>query len=127
MALCLILSPALAPARTFEADDMNVIKRAAERNDCGGEDFRILLAIRRAENGPPGREWGIMAPAANTFELQAAWAAVTIIKNRKRWSGEGDFVTFLRSRYAPMGAKNDPENLNRNWIRNVKYWLTKIN
>jgi hypothetical protein len=30
-----------------------------KRNNCRGDDFLILLAICRAENGGPGREFGI--------------------------------------------------------------------
>ena len=30
-----------------------------------------------------------------------------------------DFVAFLGSRWAPVGAENDPTNLNANWVPNV--------
>lgn len=33
------------------------------------------------------------------------------------------FVEFWRDKWAPLGAKNDPKNLNKNWARNVlKLW-----
>ncbi len=29
------------------------------------------------------------------------------------------FIQFLGSRWAPIGAANDPHNLNKNWVKNV--------
>lgn len=31
------------------------------------------------------------------------------------------FLRFLRDRYCPVGAKNDPRGLNKNWLKNVKH------
>jgi hypothetical protein len=107
------------------ADDMDVIKRAADRNQCYGNDFRLLLAIRKAENGRSGREWGIMTPRANTFELQAAYAAATIVKNKARWrkaGSKGGYIDYLAKVYAPLNCKNDPKGLNTNWAKNVKHF-----
>lgn len=36
-----------------------------------------------------------------------------------------DYIEFLASRYCPIGADNDPQGLNKNWVKNVKYFLTK--
>jgi hypothetical protein len=34
------------------------------------------------------------------------------------------FLTFWAQRWAPVGAANDPQDLNRNWPANVsKLWL----
>lgn len=34
------------------------------------------------------------------------------------------FVDFWAARWAPIGAANDPKNLNANWPKNVRaYWL----
>lgn len=32
------------------------------------------------------------------------------------------FLAFLANRYAPIGAKNDPTGLNRNWLKNVSHF-----
>ena len=115
--------------------ELPTIIRAAERNDCRGEDFLILLAIRKAENGAPGREFGILHPRAlaeieaqpkRSLDIQAGWAAATIVKNRQRWSELGydyDFVKFLGNRYCPV--ESDPEG-NKNWKRNVRFWYEKF-
>lgn len=34
------------------------------------------------------------------------------------------YIEFLASRYCPIGADNDPQGLNKNWVKNVKYFLT---
>lgn len=106
-----------------------VIVKAAKRNGIqeGSEEFFILLAIRKSENGPKGREFGILHPKAKDTNLdtQAGWSAATIVKNKQRWEKEGrpgDFITYLGKRYAPIGASNDPRNLNKNWIKNVSFW-----
>ncbi len=50
----------------------------------------------------------------------------TVKNNHARWekSGKkGDFIIFLGSRYAPINAENDPNDLNKNWILNLKKLL----
>ena len=54
----------------------------------------------------------------------------TIRNNIKRYndygrSKFGNYLKFLASRYAPIGVANDPTNLNKNWIKNVKFFLKK--
>jgi hypothetical protein len=40
-------------------------------------------------------------------------------------SGTPRFVDFMQQRWAPIGAKNDPKNLNQNWAPNVRGYLKK--
>jgi len=89
--------------------------------------FALMLAIRESERGKPGLEFGVMHPEARHTNLytQTEWAVATVKKNLERFENqfeEKDFITFLGKRYAPLGAKNDPEGLNQNWVKNVKYW-----
>ena len=52
----------------------------------------------------------------------------SVKNNYIRWTQAGkpeDFIVFMSRRYCPVGAANDPKNLNRNWARNVKHFLTK--
>ena len=103
---------------------------------------RILFAIIRSENGSAGRQLGVLPNGKNikahqvdTLEKQAGWSAMTICKNWDRWSrmsvGEqalyqDDFLRYFADVYAPIKAKNDPNNLNVNWYPNVSeiqgYW-----
>jgi len=88
-----------------------------------GGDFsndQIADAIFKAENSKT-HPYGILAHYKHTTPRQAC--INTIIHARKDWNGQGDFIEFLGSRYCPVGAKNDPTGLNKNWIKNVRYFL----
>ena len=123
---------------THFKDEYEVILNAAKRNNLNPQDYDLLFAIRKSENGGKGREFGIISPKCDmemkkrpneTLDIQAGWAAATIVKNRARWEqagSPGDFITFLGNRYAPKKVKNDPDNLNENWIKNVSDWEKKI-
>lgn len=88
---------------------------------------RLLVAIRKAEAGGKGREFGVMSTKANTYRRQAGWCASICWKRYEEWR-DGDkmpskFLVYLANRYAPVGAANDPGGRNANWLRNVKYWM----
>jgi hypothetical protein len=115
-------------------NEYSTILGAAKRNnivDTDYENLSMLYAIRRAENGRMGREFGVLSPRAmeqkgdtpqTTLDRQAGWAAASILSNRKRYE-ESDkskpFEEFMAARWAPVGAGNDPTNLNANWAKNV--------
>lgn len=88
----------------------------------------IVAAIRYAENGGKGREYGILHPNVKpTYRSQAGWCAATVQKHWDRYIKAGNnpeniegFVISLGKRYCPVGAKNDPNGLNQHWIKNVK-------
>ena len=98
------------------------------RSELRSELAPVVAAIRFAENGRKGREYGILHPRVKpTYRSQAGWCAATVQKNYDRWTkagSKGDFITFLGNRYCPVGAENDPTGLNKHWIHNVKK-LTK--
>jgi len=124
--------PAPAPAPTVPSSEGERIKQAAAR---AAVDPRFLQALRRAENGRPGREFGVLSVSAPTYEDQARWAAASIRRNVERFEAGGrtavdpttgqytdEFIRFFSNRYAPVGAGNDPTGLNqhhaaRNLIR----------
>lgn len=111
----------------FPREELLTINAAAKRNNCKGDDLLILYAIRKAENGGKGKEFGIKDPKAwNTdLDTQAGWAAATVVKNRLRWEQAGRpkaFIDFLGDRYCPIGSADDPHGLNNNWTGNVRYW-----
>ncbi len=84
---------------------------------------RLLVAIRKSENGGPGREYGVLHPKANTYRKQCGWSAAICWKRYEEWKGTSKkipFLVHLANRYAPVGAKNDPLEKNRNWLKNVR-------
>ena len=87
-------------------------------------DSQIADAIYLAEGGAKtNHPYGILAKYKHTTPRQACLN--TIAHARRDWNGEGDFVSFLGSRYCPVGAANDPTGLNKNWIGNVNSILER--
>lgn len=86
----------------------------------------VVAAIRYAENGGKGREYGILHPRVKpTYRSQAGWCAATVAKNYARWAKAGKrekFIVFLGKRYCPVGADNDPTGLNSHWAGNVSHF-----
>lgn len=116
-------------------NELPVILRAAERNKCKRDNLFILLAIRKAENGGFGLEFGVFDQKCqneiarrpqDSLDIQAGWAAATIVKNHKRWitaGRPGEFIDFLGDKYCPKEA--DLEG-NKSWKANVKYFYRKF-
>ncbi len=126
----LALALALAGVSAIERKDGPT--KAAEFQDAIEANIRpelretlapIVAAIRYAEDGRAGREYGILHPRVKpTYRSQAGWAAASVQKSWDRWvaAGQpGDFITHLGARYCPVGADNDPDGLNRHWVGNV--------
>lgn len=107
--------------------ESQIITKVAEQYKLTPEQQSLLFAIRKAENGSQGKEFGVLVPEAMRFAAdpdpykslttQAMWAAGTIKKRYK-----GDLKEFA-NRWAPVGADNDPNNLNANWVKNVSYFM----
>jgi len=85
---------------------------------------KLANAIYKAEGGAKTRHpYGILTKYKTTTPRQAC---INTIKHALRdWNGRGDFIEFLGKRYAPVGADNDPKGLNKNWVKNVKYFYEK--
>jgi hypothetical protein len=95
-------------------------------------DFnRIVDSIYLAEGGAKAKKpFGILSVPCYDYETCRIIAYNTVRNNYRRWqaAGEsGEYLEFLAQRYAPLGAANDPRGLNKNWIRNVRYFLEKSN
>jgi hypothetical protein len=83
---------------------------------------KIADAIYLAEGGAKtSHPYGILKHYKNTSPRQACLN--TINNNYRRWDGRGDFIDALARVYCPVGADNDPQNLNKNWAKNVKYFV----
>lgn len=97
-----------------------------------GIDPAALAALRLAENGGPGREFGVLSVSAPTYDEQATIAARSIKNHEARYrraTGElprgadgrytEAFLAHFSARYAPIGAGNDPTGLNSHHARNL--------
>jgi len=118
------------PTRDLAETEGETIARVAAQVGCSAS---FLAAIRIAENGGAGREFGVLSQSAPSYESQARVAALSIVNNTYRYvttnSGKWptdskggflqDFIKFMQRRWAPVGAVNDPNGLNNNWYENV--------
>ena len=110
-------------------EELQVMKQVAVKYKLNASGLALLRAIRKTENGKPGREFGILRKEAKTYRQQAEWCAGTIRNNYYRWKrsgGKQDYLSFLAGKYAPIGCANDPKGLNKNWKRNVEHWYRKL-
>lgn len=92
-------------------------------------DFeRLADAIKRAENSKR-HPYGIIKPYCGPkTEARCRKGCLQTIKKRYRMWQElpkdakhsQDYLEYLASSYAPLGAKNDPSGLNKHWIGNVR-------
>ena len=86
---------------------------------------KIANAIFQAEGGTnTAHPYGILTKYKHTTPRQACLN--TIRHQHANWEAagsHGDFIEFLGAAYCPVGAKNDPKNLNKNWVPNVKSFL----
>ena len=91
----------------------------------------VLMAIRTAENGSKGREYGVLSVSAPTYAEQLHIATKTVL--HRLWSYPGNpltvtvdgilrvsdaWVAWFASHWAPQGVVNDPKGLNSNWTKN---------
>lgn len=105
-----------------------------------GIDPRLLAALRRTENGGPGREFGVLSVPAPTYQDQCTVAARTISNNLTRYETQtkqspfgldgrvtARFIEWFSAIYAPGGVANDPTNLNQYHAGNLKGFYAQIN
>jgi len=79
---------------------------------------QISSAVKVAENNP--RNHGVLSVNTNN---PAKVLDDSVYNNFVRWQQAGrpgKFVDFMQQRWAPIGVKNDPKNLNKNWSKNVR-------
>ena len=93
---------------------------------CRAEEInveKLATAIYYAEGGEKTNfPYGILAKYKTTTPRQAC--INTINHSLKDWNGQGDFITFLGSRYCPVNCEND-NGTNKYWVGNVKRLYAK--
>lgn len=88
---------------------------------------KLADAIYKAEGGEKAKKpFGILSVPCDGYEDCRRICENTIRNNLRRFANYGhkthpDFLSFLASRYAPVSA----HPLNKNWLKNVNYFLEK--
>jgi hypothetical protein len=122
-------------------EDSDNLRREAHKHDLAA----IIAAIRYAENGRAGREYGALSAYAKdtTYRKQAGECATSVQANWDRYIKGGpclnqinggncsiehqpqdsrdiySFIGYQGHVYCPIGADNDPDGLNSHWVKNV--------
>lgn len=91
-------------------------------------DEQIVNAIRKAEGT---WTYGTKSIKCETEKECRKICFNTVRNNRKRYQialrngYSKPFLRFLKDRYCPDNVSNDPTGLNKNWEKNVRYFLSK--
>jgi len=136
------LSYGYAPIVSKDGEAHAALYRDAVLENIRPEHHHILAplvaAIRYQENGRAGLEYGCMSEYAKDrgYRKQAGECALTVQYNYDRYLNGGcriagcfhkdgtpgdttGYIAYLGHVYCPLGAKNDPMNLNVHWISGV--------
>ena len=89
---------------------------------------RVVEAIYHAEGVNSRYPYGILSVKVRS-KAEARKVCYEVVNWRyAMWqsmdTGES-FIEYLSKSYCPIGAKNDPRGLNRNWQKNVNFYLNK--
>ncbi len=100
----------------------------AQPNDCATFES-YADAIYKAEGGKHATHpYGIVSIKCKSASHAREICLRTVANNWERWKNSGchgEFLQFLANVYCPIGADNDPKGLNKNWLKNVRYYLAK--
>ena len=91
-------------------------------------DSALADAIYRAEGGVRAQyPYGVRSIDTHGDAAYARRITLNSIRNnRRRWEtagNPGSFLEFMARRWAPVGAGNDPDGLNRHFVKNVRFFL----
>ena len=112
---------------------------AAMRIEARGDlaVFAALLALRKAEGGSAGREFGVLSERAPTYTQQCHIAANSLRHSIDRAMTDGipvrtsdgfftdHLLEMFSARWAPRGVANDPHELNANHATNLKHFQAR--
>lgn len=103
-----------------------------------------MAAIRKAERGGAGREFGVLSVKAPTYAAQLEVCCQSARHRLVEYDADNpalelheapdgkqavvyhrDFIAWFGAIWAPNAA-NNPTELNRNWSKNVGYWYLHL-
>ena len=112
----------------YKINEEPTIRVEAERY---GVDWRFIAAIRRQEDGGPGREFGVLSEHAPDYNTQLSVCCESVAHRVFTYPGHPfvytrhgliysyDWIKYFAGIWCPVGATNDPDKLNVNWLPNV--------
>jgi hypothetical protein len=96
--------------------DVNFI-RAMVKAEGGAEAFvkAVQCSVKTCKTLEKAIEIACRSVAHRAFEYAVS----------PKLQKAGTFTEYLGSKWAPIGADNDPTGLNNNWVKNVVFWYVK--
>lgn len=99
-------------------------------------DWAFIAAIRQAENGQTGREFGVLDGVSSSYDEQLAVTCTTVAHRLETYPANPltrcyspdkhsrvrytqSFITYFSSIWSPVGVENDPNGLNKHWLKNA--------
>lgn len=122
LAIVWIVFMAIVSSKAFSAQINTIVVR-----DWTTEQY--VNAIYLAEGGKNASyPYGIRSVSVSSVSEARKVCFNTVRNNKKRFknllnTGDQRFIDFLASRYCPVGAGNDSKGLNKNWVKNVTWFL----
>lgn len=124
MAVLLMLIGICNAAHAYDKNNIRPMYRANCYPLIGYTCSELVTAIGRAENSKR-HPYGIMIKTKNPRGVCMNTVKNNVMRYIREGEPGGDFIHYLSLRYTPIGADNDPNGLNKNWVKNVKYYLKK--
>jgi hypothetical protein len=132
MLLVSLLTPtALADQSFMPEKERRILELIADEMKLNQDETDLLLAIRKIEDGKPGKECGVLY-TMDGAELRPYkfWplslmenGCLCAVKIKRRYRGR---LKPFAAWYAPVGADNDPRGLNKDWLPMVKQYMRQL-
>lgn len=94
-----------------------------------GIDPALIMAIVKAEGGTTKIVKAVQCSVPSITTLDQALEITCRSAIHRMWEHVKEidpdgYISYLGSKWAPVGVKNDPKGLNKNWTKNVlKLWI----
>ena len=94
-------------------------------------DEQLAMAIYKAEGGSATKyPFGIRSVSCVGYTECKERCKATIRHNRRRFTqdarkGSQSYLEYLSNRYCPGTGRKNAQREHQNWIRNVKFYLSK--
>lgn len=118
--LAILLIMVACDAAAMNPQEYYAIRQVAQQHELSAHETALLLAIRKAESGRAGLEYGIGQDRHNHPARRFAHAPMRSLVEQATWAARliRDYYNGDINRF---GAMYCPYNRDV-WVRNVRYW-----
>jgi len=126
------IAPSVTSGQPFLPErERRILDLIADEMQLTPEERRLLMAIRKHENGRPGKECGVLyRNGGDELQPYLFWP-LSLMENgclcaekiRRKYRGN---LKRFSAWYAPIDAKNDPQGLNKCWYPTIKAYMRQL-